>query len=352
MRLRPTPHYAPTHPTTHTHADALRHAGLSLDLSKEQKIDKLFSTQPDDNLAAAVDVDEPSHMHVPRDDDGDPIPARFTYVDEHACIGCTLCVGVARSTFFMEPDMGRARVFNQGADADEVIDEAVASCPVNCIHYVTLDDLTILEKERDGQVINFKGTLVGGDAYATRVPQSEAKVFNMGGQSKCGNCPARGCKSCPMYGIGESPVYKKRLKDKEARKKERKLRAAKKEEKRREEAIFAVFDEQPPVELTGMAPPPGLEAAPPVDALDAVNPPPPMADTLSVPVVGPPPAASPPPLAGEELRELQQSAIFDLFEEPVEALALESAQPRPAKSAVDPDDEPSDPEVGLDVPAP
>ena len=35
----------------------------------------------------------------------------------------------------------------------QVVDEAIAACPVNCIDYVTYDDLVILEQERDDQVI-------------------------------------------------------------------------------------------------------------------------------------------------------------------------------------------------------
>ena len=32
--------------------------------------------------------------------------------------------------------------------------EAIDACPVNCISFVDLEDLTILETEREGQVIN------------------------------------------------------------------------------------------------------------------------------------------------------------------------------------------------------
>ena len=49
---------------------------------------------------------------------------------------------------------GRARVYNQGGDSDEVIDEAIDTCPVMCISYVDLEDLVILETEREGITIN------------------------------------------------------------------------------------------------------------------------------------------------------------------------------------------------------
>ena len=81
---------------------------------------------------------EPSHMHLELDDEtGEPVQARFTYVDEHSCIGCTYCATTARSTFFMEDDHGRARVFDQAGDSEELVQEAIDACPVNCIHYVS-----------------------------------------------------------------------------------------------------------------------------------------------------------------------------------------------------------------------
>ena len=52
------------------------------------------------------------------------------YVDEHACIGCTLCAGAAPATFFMEEWFGRARVYQQQGDAAPVIQSAIELCPV------------------------------------------------------------------------------------------------------------------------------------------------------------------------------------------------------------------------------
>jgi hypothetical protein len=73
---------------------------------------------------------------------------------------------IARNTFFMEEEHGRARVFRQKGDSDAVIDEAIESCPVVCIHAVTLDELKQLEEERAGDVINNKSRLVGGSYTA------------------------------------------------------------------------------------------------------------------------------------------------------------------------------------------
>ncbi|EOD25956.1 hypothetical protein EMIHUDRAFT_58679, partial [Emiliania huxleyi CCMP1516] len=80
---------------------------------------------------------------------GEPVLARMTYVDEETCIGCKNCALVARNTFVMNDDFaGKARVFSQGGDSEDLIDEAIDTCPVNCIHYVSFEDLVTLESER------------------------------------------------------------------------------------------------------------------------------------------------------------------------------------------------------------
>ena len=75
-------------------------------------------------------TDIPSHVTLRLSEDGEPELARFTYVDEDTCIGCKNCAFVARSTFFMEESLGRARVYNQGGDSEDLIEEAIDSCPV------------------------------------------------------------------------------------------------------------------------------------------------------------------------------------------------------------------------------
>ena len=70
------------------------------------------------------------------------------YVEEVDCIGCGHCVYVARNTFFMVEDHGKARVFKQQGDSDAVIDEAIETCPVDCIHRVDYKTLRQLERQR------------------------------------------------------------------------------------------------------------------------------------------------------------------------------------------------------------
>ena len=53
-------------------------------------------------------------------------------VDEQKCIGCGLCVSIAPKTFKMN-DNYKSVVEADPADKEDVIDEAIASCPVAAI---------------------------------------------------------------------------------------------------------------------------------------------------------------------------------------------------------------------------
>ena len=146
--------------------------------SREDKLDALFAPLDDGSGGTNANIYEDSHLHVEKLDDGSPAQLRFTYVDEHTCIGCTYCASIARSTFFMEEEHGRARVFNQAGDDDELIAEAIESCPVNCIHYVSFEDLVILEEERRGQFINNAARLRSQQECTSDAPPTKAKAFD------------------------------------------------------------------------------------------------------------------------------------------------------------------------------
>jgi len=88
---------------------------------------------------------------------GGMLRQKGVYVDELTCIGCLHCAHVARNTFYIEPDYGRSRVIRQEGDAEEVIQEAIDTCPVDCIHWVDYTELKKLEEERKYQVIPVVG---------------------------------------------------------------------------------------------------------------------------------------------------------------------------------------------------
>ena len=88
---------------------------------------------------------------------GGVLRQKGTYVDETTCIGCKHCAHTAPNTFYIEPNHGRARVFNQNGDPEDLIEEAIDTCPVNCIHQVEYTELKQLEEERKYQVIKNLG---------------------------------------------------------------------------------------------------------------------------------------------------------------------------------------------------
>lgn len=121
-----------------------------------------FSPPPADDDATGRSGLEPELGGVWRDGQdrsglepelGGVLRQKGVYVDELTCIGCKHCAHVARNTFYIEPDYGRSRVIRQDADSSEVIQEAIDTCPVDCIHWVDYTELKKLEAERQYQVI-------------------------------------------------------------------------------------------------------------------------------------------------------------------------------------------------------
>ena len=77
---------------------------------------------------------------------GGKLREKAVWVDERKCIGCTYCSSVATNTFAMEPEQGRARAFRQDGDSEELIQEAIDTCPVDCIEWVSFEELIKLRQ--------------------------------------------------------------------------------------------------------------------------------------------------------------------------------------------------------------
>lgn len=59
--------------------------------------------------------------------------AEKVVIDQDECIGCEACVELCPSVFAFDDDTEKATVL-EGADGDEdCVDEAIASCPAECI---------------------------------------------------------------------------------------------------------------------------------------------------------------------------------------------------------------------------
>ena len=106
---------------------------------------------------------------------GGSVRQNGVYVDEITCIGCTHCAHVARNTFYIEPDYGRARVIRQDGDSEEIIQEAIDTCPVDCIHRIDYTELKQLERDRINQVIPVVGFPVSKAVSAVQSRKKRAK---------------------------------------------------------------------------------------------------------------------------------------------------------------------------------
>jgi len=60
--------------------------------------------------------------------------AKKPYIDQETCIACELCVATAPGVFRMN-DENLAEVFDPLGAPEEMIQEAIDNCPVNCISW-------------------------------------------------------------------------------------------------------------------------------------------------------------------------------------------------------------------------
>jgi ferredoxin len=84
---------------------------------------------------------------------GGALRQKAVWVDEAVCIGCRYCAHVAVNTFVVESNWGRSRAIRQDGDSTERIQEAIDTCPVDCIHWVAYEELPALERRLDEQEI-------------------------------------------------------------------------------------------------------------------------------------------------------------------------------------------------------
>ena len=79
---------------------------------------------------------------------GGELRQKAVWVEETDCIGCRYCAHVASNTFLMIAETGRCRVIRQDGDSIERIQEAIDTCPVDCIHWVDFEHLIDLRQRQ------------------------------------------------------------------------------------------------------------------------------------------------------------------------------------------------------------
>ncbi len=110
-----------------------------------------MSKDPSAAFTTFLSESEPPNGSEPRL--GGLLREKAVWVDESVCIGCRYCAHVATNTFVIEPFLGRSRVIRQDGDSTSLVQEAVDTCPVDCIHWVDFEDLDSLKKELESMNI-------------------------------------------------------------------------------------------------------------------------------------------------------------------------------------------------------
>ncbi len=133
-------------------------------LEPDNRLDFLEETN-DNNLAAFYQYIESNDISGFEPVLGGELKEKAVWVDESACIGCQYCVHVATNTFIVDEDLGRARVIRQNGDDPKVVQEAIDTCPVDCMHWVDFEDLDRLEASLNRDMFQSLGKLPRVNKY-------------------------------------------------------------------------------------------------------------------------------------------------------------------------------------------
>lgn len=61
--------------------------------------------------------------------------SKAVYIDEEECIGCASCMEICPRVFQMKEDEEKAEVIKPEGGPEDLIQEAIDQCPVQCIHW-------------------------------------------------------------------------------------------------------------------------------------------------------------------------------------------------------------------------
>ncbi|MFZ0448110.1 MAG: ferredoxin [Desulfatiglandaceae bacterium] len=61
--------------------------------------------------------------------------SKRVYIDEGECIGCETCEEICPEVFQMNEDTEKSEVIKPEGGPEDLIQEAIDTCPVDCIHW-------------------------------------------------------------------------------------------------------------------------------------------------------------------------------------------------------------------------
>eukprot|EP00980_Cylindrotheca_fusiformis_P003773 scaffold834_cov123-Cylindrotheca_fusiformis.AAC.20 len=188
-------------------------AKLSSDAHAEKKqASKSWSSHKVVDLAS----DQKTPLLVKDGDFANGLP--LVFIDEESCIGCMQCANVSPSSFMML-DSGRARTYQQRNSPD--VEQAIASCPASCMHFVTYRELQEFESVRDLGDGKTDHRYLGRQQTPLHVAGMDSDKNRRSSwyhtlKHRClvsSECPQKGCYDCPKYSNpGDNPFFKANLK--------------------------------------------------------------------------------------------------------------------------------------------
>jgi ferredoxin len=60
---------------------------------------------------------------------------KTVYIDEDECIGCGSCEEICPEVFKLDEEAEKAHVIKPEGGPEDLIEEAITTCPVECIHW-------------------------------------------------------------------------------------------------------------------------------------------------------------------------------------------------------------------------
>jgi len=61
--------------------------------------------------------------------------SKKVYIEEEECVGCGSCEEICSEVFKLDEDTEKARVIKESGGPEDLIQEAMETCPVECIHW-------------------------------------------------------------------------------------------------------------------------------------------------------------------------------------------------------------------------
>jgi ferredoxin len=103
---------------------------------------------------------------------------RTVYLIEEECIGCGMCEDLCPEVFRLNPETNTAEIIKPEGGPEDPIQEAIDSCPVECIHWKDWDDVGVGTCHIEGRFIEERRKFMAvsgkyGSIVIAKIPEDE-----------------------------------------------------------------------------------------------------------------------------------------------------------------------------------